>query len=280
MDDRFLILVSILLYAGAAIYIGIHWVRGRNHSRPLSFAIITSGFVVQTLGLYARGLEVGACPIGNPYEVVQFIVWGLVALFLAVGSVFRVSLLGLFSTSFAASFSALAFVVPGWDYAYARHPWGGSPMVELHAALAIFSYGAFALLAVLSVMFLIQQMALERKRHTRMVRFLPSIVQLDRMSVRLLCTGVVVLTVALIIGGVIWLGGTPLSGLKLTLVALLWVGYVALLVGRFQGLFPPKRIALASVALFVFALLLLGPIEVLRVPAGDGMRPLSEQFEP
>lgn len=280
MDDRFLILLSAILYAGAAVYIGLHWVRGRNHSRPLSFAVIGLGFLVQTLGLYFRGLEVGACPIGNPYEVVQFIVWGLVALFLVVGPVFGVPLLGFFSSSFAALFSGAALIMPGWDYAYVRDPWGGSPMIELHAALAIFSYAAFALLAILSVMLLIQQLALEKKRHTRMMRFLPSIVQLDRMSLRLLWTGVAVFTVALVIGGFIWIGGTPLPSHKLGLVLLLWAGYVLLLVGRFRGFFPPKRIAVASVVLFVFALLLLGPIGVLRVPADYQAGPVLEQSDP
>ena len=53
--------------------------RDRRHSRLAMYAIIAAGFVLQTFGLYLRGLAVKGCPIGNMFEIFQFTAWSAIS---------------------------------------------------------------------------------------------------------------------------------------------------------------------------------------------------------
>jgi HemX protein len=45
----------------------------------------------------------GGCPLGNTFEIVQFVAWSAMLLYFFVGTAFRVSLLGLFTAGYAAT---------------------------------------------------------------------------------------------------------------------------------------------------------------------------------
>ena len=108
-----------------------------------------------------RGQLVKGCPLGNGMERIQFILWSLVVGYLIIRVLFRLNLLGSFAAGVACLGGALSLLFPtldspywekeGYDGLFSNH-W-----VELHASVAIFSYGIFGLLATVSVMYLIQQ---------------------------------------------------------------------------------------------------------------------------
>ena len=154
------------------------------------FILLCTGFLLQTLGLNLRGMEVKGCPLGNSFEITQFICWSFVLLYFIIGPVFRLRLLGFFTAGLASGLSGIALLIPAWDRDYPPGIFGGNPWIELHAALAIFSYGVFALVALVSVMFLIQQHGLKKKQFKGIYAYLPSVQQLDTIAYRLLLTGV------------------------------------------------------------------------------------------
>ena len=274
-DERFLIGASVFAYLAAFLFILQHLWSGRPHSRAISITMISAGFFLQTTGLYWRGLQVGACPIGNPFEIAQSITWGAVILFLILGPVFRVKLLGFFTSGFAFTLGTTSLILPGWDYSYERNPFGGNALVELHAALAIFSYAFFALLAIVSLMFLIQHVSLRRKHFSTISRVIPSIAQLDRLSLRILLTGQLVLTLSLLIGFFLWLSGLAIPTLKLLVVVILWLAYGTILTSRYRGKMSPRRLAGTSILLFAFGLLSLGYMDVFRAPSPVDSQPNS-----
>lgn len=253
---------------GAGIY-GVAFLLGlvmlllrRPYSRAVMFALLTGGFIIQTLGLNLRGAEIKACPLGNSFEIAQFISWSLVLLFFIIGPAFKLRLLGFFTSGLAALLSGGALFVPDWDRSYPPGIFGGNPWIELHAALAIFSYGVFAILALVSVMFLIQQHGLKKKQFKGIYQYLPSVHQLDLMAKRLLLTGVIVLTAALIFGAVFWIDNLDLVPIfKLTATCLIWLGYVIVVVLRIQKKLVTRRHAIASIILFLLAMASLWPVQ-------------------
>jgi ABC-type uncharacterized transport system permease subunit len=257
--------------AGAAIY-GIAFLLGlvtlllrRPYSRPIMFALLTGGFLIQTLGLNLRGAEIRACPLGNSFEIAQFISWSLVLLFFIIGPAFKLRLLGFFTSGLAALLAGGALLVPGWDRPYPPGIFGGNPWIELHAALAIFSYGVFAILALVSVMFLMQQHGLKKKQFKGVYQYLPSVQQLDLMAKRLLLTGVLVLTAALVFGAVFWINNHDLVPVfKLTATCLIWFGYLVVVVLRLQKKLVTRHHAIACIILFLFAMASLWPVQSAR----------------
>jgi ABC-type uncharacterized transport system permease subunit len=242
------------LAIGAAIYMG-----------AFLFALLIGGFLFQTLGLNLRGAAIKGCPLGNIFEISQFIVWSLMILYFIIGPAFRLRLLGLFTAGLAGMWGGATLLVPSWDMPYPLGLFGGNPWIELHAALAIFSYGIFAIVALVSVMFLVQQHGLKKKQFKGVYQYLPSVQQLDLMAKRLLITGVLVLTAALIFGAVFWIShpeGVPVF--KLSSTCLVWAGYLTVVVLRIQKRLVTRRHALASIGLFLFALASLWPVQSAR----------------
>ena len=241
--------------------------RDRRQSRLVIYAIIGGGFILQTLGLYLRGQAVKGCPIGNTFEIFQFTGWSAISLYLVVGATFRLSLLGYFTSCLSAVLTLLSLANPVWDATRHIAAFGGNAWVEFHAALALFSYGVFALLALTSLMYLLQTYSLKHKHLHGLFSFLPSILELDHISLRLLVAGVVLMTWSLGLGSVHWaqdLSSVDLT--KLLVTAGVWFAYAVVMILRLWSKLVSQRLAWACVALFAVALLSLGPVNASRHP--------------
>lgn len=246
-------------------------VRGGRPSGLAMYALVAAGYLTQLVGMYLRGLAVGGCPLGNTFEVFQFTAWSATTLYLVVGVTFRSSLLGYFTACLSAVLTLTSLSLPLWDAMRRPHLFGGNPWIEFHAALAIFSYGVFALLTLTAVMFLLRNYSLKHKRLGGWFSFLPSIIDLDLISVRLLGTGVVLLTASLAVGSVYWLQDIERIGLPHLLTLTIWAAYAATLGLRLRGHLVARRFVWVCIALFAIALISLGPIS-----SGRQLAPTTE----
>ncbi len=271
LPDRTWIWIAAALYLAGFVLGTVGVLRERRHSRALMYVIISAGFTLQTFGLYLRGLQVRGCPIGNTFEIFQFTAWSATALYLVVGATFRLSLLGYFTACLSATLTLVSLLFPAWDATRRVDIFGGNAWIEFHAALALFSYGVFALLALTSTMYLLQVFSLQHRRMNGLFSFLPSVLDLDHISLRLLTTGVLLMTASLAVGSSYWLQDTnTVDPLKLVITVAIWLAYGITLILRWRSLLIAKRLAWVCVALFLAALISLGPINTSR-------RPLTEK---
>jgi ABC-type uncharacterized transport system permease subunit len=264
------------LWAAAGFYFAgfalgtITLLRHGRPSAPATYALIAVGYVLQLLGLGIRGQSVGGCPLGNQFEFYQFTAWSAITLYLVVGVTFRNSLLGYFTSSLAAALTLLSLAIRSWDATTRIHIFGNNPWIELHAALAVFSYGVFGLLALTSILFLLRNHSLKSKHLGGWFSFLPSILDLDHIGVRLLIAGVAILAVSLGVGCAYWLRDpSTVTPTKLFVTLPVWLAYAAALGLRLRGILLAKRFAWACLALFVAALLSLGPVDKSRHPVAQ-----------
>lgn len=258
-----------LLWLAAALYFGgflvgcaqLLWRRASNvGSRTLLVALLAFGLSTQTAGLYARGMATGGCPLGNQFEIIQFVAWSAMVLYFIVGPAFRVSLLGLFTSGYAAMLAVISLAVPQWDAVRNARIFPNA-WIEFHAALAVFSYGVFALLALTSIMHLLQNWSLKHKRLDGLFWFLPSLVQLNQINYRMLLAGVLLLTISLSVGAAWWvrdLGSVHWPKLLITIAV--WFIYALALVLRWRGRLIGIALSWACIALFLLAMVSLGPV--------------------
>ncbi len=162
-DRQWIFLATVVFVVTAALGTYTALKLHRKARRPYTLVLVSFGWILQTIGLYARGLEYGGCPLSNQFELVQFMVWSAIALYIFVGPAFRVSFLGMFTSTFASVFSILSLTIQSWDSPSRTPIFGDSPWIETHAALALFSYGVFGILALTSVMYLLQSRSLKQK---------------------------------------------------------------------------------------------------------------------
>jgi HemX protein len=271
LTDRQWLWIAAGCYLAGFLLGTISLVRHQRHSRTAMYAIIAIGYLIQTLGLYVRGHAVGGCPLGNQFEIVQFTAWSATTLYLVIGATFRLSLFGYFTACLATVLTVVSLAIPAWDVVRQRALFGENPWVALHAALAMFSYGVFGLLALTSAMFLFRNYSLKSKHPGGWFALLPSILDLDHMSVRLLGAGVGILTVALGVGWMYWrLAEAVVDHAKLLAVAAVWWAYVLALGLRLLGRLIGKRFAWMCAMLFVAALLSLWAVDRSRHPEKPG----------
>jgi len=264
-DRTWIWFASALYVAGFAL--GTYkLLKGRKASRGRIYLIIAVGFILQTIGLNLRGMAVHGCPIGNTFEIFQFTAWSATSLYLLIGVTFRLSLLGYFTSSLSAILTLVSLAVPSWDATTTISAFH-NPWIEFHAALALFSYGVFALLALTSTMYLLQLYSLQHRNLRGFFSFLPSIMELDHISLRLLTAGVILMTASVAVGSVYWVRDTAtVDSAKLIVTFSVWFAYALALTLRWSSVLIAKRLAWVCVILFAAALLSLGPVNSSRNP--------------
>lgn len=259
------------LWLAAACYLvgtalgAVAILRERRHSTAAMYIILAAGYAFQTFGLYLRGMAVGGCPLGNTFELVQFTAWSAASLYLVVGPAFRLSLLGFGTALLSAGLSVAALLVPAWDATRRSDVFGGNAWIEFHAALALFSYGVFGLLALVATMYWLRDYSLKNKRIGGAFAFLPSIRALDQIGLRLLAAGVALLAASLAVGAVYWLREpATVNVFKLLATVAVFLAYALALALRLTGRLVGRRLALAGVFLFLAALLSIAPVNSSR----------------
>ena len=249
---------------------------GRIHGIPIYLTIL-AGYLLQFIGLGVRGHATGGCPLGNEFEIFQFTAWSAISLYLVIGVTFRSSVLGYFTSCLGAALTILSLSIPAWDAVRRTHIFGCNPWIELHAALAIFSYGVFGLLALTSTLFLFRHFSIKSKRLGGWFSFLPSILDLDHIEVRLLGAGTALLTLALLFGSVYWLRDTANVGhFKLAATVAVWLVAAVAFGLRLSGRLLSKRFAWTCLVLFAAALLSLGAVDESRHPVSKTVAQQSQ----
>ncbi len=268
LTDRNLLWLAAACYLAGAVMGLVSIVRERRHSRAAIYVVLASGYTFQTVGLYVRGMEVGGCPLGNTFELVQFTAWSAATLYLVIGPAFRLSLLGFGTACLAAGLSLTALLHPTWDDALRSNIFGGNAWIEFHAALALFSYGVFGLLALVSILYWLRDYSLKRKRVGGAFALLPAIRDLDHMGLRLLATGVALLAASLSVGSAWWLREPASVDLpKLVATVSVFAAYVLALCLRLRGSLVGRRLAVACMGLFAAALFSIAPVDASRTTA-------------
>ena len=263
--------VSQILYPAAAVGYSLAFLAGMEPlvgkrpgrtARAATAFFMLAAFLCQTAGMVWRGVALGRCPIDGAGDLLQVVVWSLVAMYAIVGAAFRTSLLGLFTSGLAAALCVLAAFAAGGN-TFGPVPGG----ILVHAWLSLFSYGAFSLLALTSLMYLLQLYGLRKRRWAGLFRFLPSLRELEVVNFRLLVVGTAGFTVALGFGAAWYFRGYGIGAAKVALSCILWAGYAAALAARLSGRLYGRRLAGVCLALFALAMITLYPVAEHHVAA-------------
>lgn len=257
------------LFSAAAIIFGIGFLynyfqlRSKGtYSNTLTYLFLLFGFILQSIALNIRAILVQACPLGNTFEILQFIIWSLVLLFLIIRPVIKIKALGLFIIFLATLVSAISLLIPSLDSPYAQTLEATNPFIELHASLAIFSYAIYMLLAIISSMLLIQQWGLKKQRFQGLFRHLPAVQKLDSIANVLLWIASLTLFIGILFGSFYWNQypeTVPLLKLLLTTLILISYGLVGIL--KHSNKITARKQAIACIVLFILAILSLGAVQ-------------------
>jgi len=222
----------------------------RFHPNPFDFVSIGCGFVLLTLWLWTRGRIVQACPITNFHEVLIFLSWAIVLIYLIVGPTYRLSLMGAFTSPLVLAMLIGALFFGDTSTTAVNH----NAYVEFHAAVSLIAYGAFGLACVASIMYLVQERHLKRRNASSLFFNLPPINHLSTANLRLLWLGFGMLTIAFISG---FLAHKPIADLKFWVSLLIWLLYGLILIANLVRPLAAHKMASISILFFLTALITL-----------------------
>jgi HemX protein len=217
-----------------------------------NFFAIGLGFVFQTAFLSVRGHALGRCPLTNLSEVFIFLAWSVALIYLLVGSVYRLSLMGAFTAPLVVLLQGFALTQPlnqGHQSNLPANAW-----LEFHASMSLVAYGAFALACIAGIMYLVQERQLKTHHLHSIFYHLPPLTDLFAAITRLLWFGFALYTLGLVSG---FLVGQPLPRLQVICAIGVWLLYAAILQGRHLRRLAPKRVAALCIIGFSAALTLL-----------------------
>jgi ABC-type uncharacterized transport system permease subunit len=245
--ERLPLFLSLLCFLAAFAQTMYRLGAGRHRTSRGNLGLMAAGFAGQTWFLFLRGEVVGRCPLGSFGDMMVFLAWSTVLLYLAVGPAYRLSLLGTFTAPLVLCFQSVGLVVP---LPGERSPGPVEPWVELHAALSVISYGAFALAGVAGVMLLIQERHLKRHSLGGLFYHLPPIPDLGGAIRRLMLAGFALLSAGLAAG---FVAGRPEG--KTWVGVAVWALYGAILQAAWRRRLGPRASALLAVGAFGASLL-------------------------
>lgn len=189
-----LLIAATLAFAAAVVQALLALKSGVWRKNNVQFLLMALGFGLQTGFLYLRGEDVGQCPMKSLPDILVFVSWSIVLLYFLVGSAFRRSIQGLFTAPMVGVMQLLALAK-----GFGPYPPKGkiNALVELHIALALIAYAAFALACITGVMYLIQERMLKRHHIGGLFYQLPPIQGLAHAIQRMVWLGLLLLSVAL-----------------------------------------------------------------------------------
>lgn len=233
---------------------------GRFRPGRFNFAAMALGAAAQGWWLSMRGAAEHSCPIGNLPELLVFLSWTIALIYLVIGPAYRLSLMGAFTSPLLLVLQTAALILPDEPRRSSLPP---SPWIETHAALSLTAYGAFGLACVAGLMFLVQEAQLKSRNPAGIFHHLPPINALSKAIVRLVWTGLLLLSLSFAAGLLARLG---VSGVKFWSALLVWGLFALILTAEAAGKLSGRRLAAAVSSSFLLALILLPLIQRLSIP--------------
>lgn len=262
LSEKFLFSIAAILFTVGFLFNYFQIKSKGTYSHTLTYLFLLFGFVLQSIALYLRALVIHACPLGNTFEILQFILWSLILLFLLIRPVIRINALGLFIIFIASLVSAISLLIPSLDNPYVCTLEANNPFIELHASLAIFSYAIYMLLAIVSSMLLIQQWGLKKQRFQGLFSHLPAVQKLDSIANVLVWIASLTLFIGILFGSFYWNEHPETVPLfKLLLTTLILILYCVVGVLKYFNKITPQKQAIAYIFLFILAILSLGAVQ-------------------
>lgn len=245
--------IAVVMYTAAAATLLLVLV-GHTRLRKVALALVVIAFAAHGTDIGWRGVE-HVHPAQSVREALGFLAFIITGGYLAVNMRYRLTLGGAAVMPVALVLLVIARLTPA-----GTAPDDLSALGRIHISLATVGVAVFALASVLSMIYLVEERALRRKKFDTLAFKAEGapLEALDRLSLRLIWVGLPIFTVSLVLGA-IWVPeiGEAMFRPEYALASLTWLFFAGLLVMRQVYGWRGRRAARLTLAGFSAALLVL-----------------------
>ncbi len=258
MMEIILFKTALAVYLASAVVYGASlWVR-RVLTARVAAGLMLLALAVHTLSFAFRWITSGVSPVIGIHDALSFFAWVMAAAYLALQLKTKTRVLGAFISPVICLIMVVASVELGGTV-------GAPPalqgyLVTLHVMLSVTGEALFAVASCAGLMYLIQDDMLKKKKGGSLIRFFPSLGDLDRINHICLVWGFPLLTLGILAGSlwarIVW-GSHWQWDPKQVWTLLAWIFYGFLLHQRLVIGWQGRKAARWSLLIFSFLAILL-----------------------
>jgi HemX protein len=258
-----------VLYAVACAAYVWHFASQKPLAGRIATGLLLLSVLVHTFELGMYTMELGVPPMAGRTGAISTFVWMLAVSYLSIEVSTDERGIGIFVTPLLVALQALV--------AHGEMPtdvprYFATPFVAVHVGALLFAYASFALACVIGITYVLLFRELKRRTPGVFFQRLPSLQVLDRMNMRAVSIGWLLLTIGLV-GGALWLrevsvemANDPrlphmtLADPKILMAVVTWIVYGVLLASRRWAGLTARRAAWLSAVGFAIVLLNFLPV--------------------
>lgn len=250
--------ITIVLYSLSVFCYFIDFLQHNRRVNQIAFWLLAFVWVLQTVFIVIRAIELERFPLITPFEGLFFYAWFVVTVTLAINYFFRVDFLVFFANVIGFSMMTFSLFAPDGDIPESLSAVLASELLVIHITVIILSYAAFTVSFASQLMYVIQNDMLKKKAWgKRLIRF-GALSNLDRISFIAVVIGWPLLLIGLILGFV-WASSqfeqVPLWDTKVISSLLVLVVYAFYLYQRVVKQVYGYKMALVGIAGFLILLI-------------------------
>ncbi len=248
--------LSLVAYTAGIVLAIVGNVRRSRPARSASTAFYALACALQLGGIVAYSVHRHTFLLSNRFEYLLTLGWLVLALHLVVQARFRIQLLGLVLPPLAFVMTVIALRMP--SHAAPQTLLQQKDFLLFHTALATLGMAAFFVAAAMSLIYVLQDVALKRKWTMKWLDRLPSLEKTDRAGLEALLWGFPLFTLGILSGAGLaatehhrfWIGGA-----KGIFPVIAWVIFAVVLGARLARGFRGRKAAYLTMAGFLFGML-------------------------
>jgi ABC-type uncharacterized transport system permease subunit len=239
--------VAAALYSLGLLHAILTLIRRREHLFRVAFGAFTLGAVFHFVSIVEEGIVNNRCPISNFYETLAMCAFLVAAVYLGVQMRYHVESLSvlIFPLVFVMSMVAtLGNPVSAWSSKIVRDAW-----LSTHIVLVLLGFAALVITCVASLLYLVQENELKRKKPNRFYHRLPPLGTLDELVGKFMAVGFVLITLS-VIAGCTWafieLKANWIQQPKIAISFVTWGAYLAMIFLRVTAGWRGRRAAIMT----------------------------------
>jgi len=260
---QYIFIATIVLYILDSVWEVGSLFRPGTFSKRLSNYFILTGLSFHCAFLIVVSIRSGTLPITTLFESSTFYLSLIVLLSVILKFLYRLQALTPFVMPIVTGFSIASIALIRNDLALTYNL--KTFWLFAHIIPLFLGYASFTVSFIFSIMYLTQERQLKKKSFGPLFESLPSLETLDALMWKTITLGFPLLTIGLV-SGTVWAKTSNILGLlwyldpKVTLGALTWLIYAAILHLRLGASFHGTRVAIVTIAGFVIVILtFIGP---------------------
>lgn len=245
-------IISVILYCLSAVLFGRYFVTKNRLGLTYANGSLWIGLILHTAMLVLFTVQRGSLPLAQFAEAATTFAWILGILYLTQQYLLKEEEFGVFVVTVVAIVQLISAIVI--DYNHPITEVLQNVMFEIHVVSMLFAYASFTLGFIAALMYLLLYHDIHGHRFGLFYSRLPSLEFLDKLNIRSVIIGLLLLTIGIVLGA---LNASRAWGFfwewdpKLTVVFINWLVYLYFVVS--YGLFGwrGQRTAIVSVIGFV-----------------------------